>query len=330
MFIVGIIKPHFFYPTPPPPPAAAMLAATVACSPSSVTFSCSPKPSAELEQQQSNNNLLTGKPKTLLHTNPLYQTTHANLSFEFKEKILCLEIMGVNSGRALAQNPSLRTVSLHSIHEIVTFLQSKGIHLKDLGRIFGMCPSILTSRIKSDLDPVFDFLSSDLKVPDQNYRKAVNKCPRLLVSSVRDQLKPALFYLRRLGFRDVHALAYQDPILLVSSVEKTLIPKLDFLVGLGFSKADAVAMVLRCPALFTFSIENNFKPKFEYFREEIEGKLDEIKEFPQYFSFSLENKIKPRHMEVVQRRLNIPLPLMLKTTDDEFRELLLIKQHILK
>ncbi|PIN11855.1 hypothetical protein CDL12_15538 [Handroanthus impetiginosus] len=294
------------------PPAAAAF--------HSMCFS-SPKPSPILEQQKQNN-LLIAKPKSLLHKHPLYQTTHSNISFQFKEKILCLEIMGVDSGRALVQNTSLHSASLHSIHTIVTFLQSKGIHLKDLGRIFGMCPTILTSDIKTELNPVFNFLSYDLKVPDQNFRKVINKCPRLLISSVRDQLKPALFYLQRLGFKDLHALAYQDPILLVSSVEKTLIPKLDYLVSLGFSKADAVGMVLRCPGLFTFSIENNFKPKFEYFTEEMRGELKELKEFPQYFAFSLEKRIKPRHMEVVESGVDVPLPLMLKATDDEFRELL--------
>lgn len=190
-----------------------------------------------------------------------------------------------------------------------------------------MCPTILTSDIKTDLNPVFNFLSYDLRVPDQNFRKVINKCPRLLISSVRDQLRPALFYLQRLGFTDLHALAYQDPILLVSSVEKTLIPKLNFLVSLGFCRADAVEMVLRCPGLFTFSIENNFKPKFEYFMKEMEGKLEELKEFPQYFAFSLENRIKPRHIEAIESGVKVPLSLMLKTTDEEFRELL-IRQDI--
>ncbi|KAL0407512.1 UNVERIFIED_CONTAM: CBL-interacting serine/threonine-protein kinase [Sesamum latifolium] len=124
------------------------------------------------------------------------------------------------------------------------------------------------------------------------------------------------------GFKDLHALAYQDPILLVSSVENTLIPKLDYLESLGFSKADAVGMVLRCPGLFTFSVENNFKPKFKYFAEGMNGRLEELKGFPQYFAFSLEKRIKPRHAEVVQSGVKIALPLMLKTTDEEFRELL--------
>ncbi|CAA2986184.1 transcription termination factor MTEF1, chloroplastic [Olea europaea subsp. europaea] len=288
---------------------------------SSPCFSAQKPPSGD-SGSKSQPDLLTTKPKTLLEKHPLYTPTHSKISLQFKEKILCLEIMGVDSGRALSQNPSLHTASLHCIHEIITFLQSKGILQKDLGRIFGMCPQILTSDIRTDLNPVFNFLSYDLNVPDQNFRQVINKCPRLLISSVRDQLKPALFYLQRLGFKDLYALAYQDPILLVSRVEKTLIPKLDYLVSLGFSKDDAVGMVLRCPGLFTFSIGNNFKPKFEYFDKEMKGELEELKEFPQYFAFSLEKRIKPRHMEVVQCGIEVSLPLMLKSTDEEFRELI--------
>ncbi|KAF8369777.1 hypothetical protein HHK36_004899 [Tetracentron sinense] len=268
------------------------------------------------------NHILTTKPKTLIQNLPLSSSDQTNLSLHFKEKILCLEIMGVDSGRALSLNPSLHTATLQSIHSIISFLQSKGIHQKDLARIFGMCPTILTSTIKHDLNPVFQFLSQDLHVPDHSFRRVIKKCPRLLASSVRDQLKPALFYLKRLGFEDLEALAYQDSVLLVSNVENTLIPKLEYLVSVGFSRGDAVGMVLRCPGLFTFSVENNFKPKFGYFVGEMEGKLEDLKEFPQYFSFSLENRIKGRHKEIVESGVKVPLPLMLKSSDEEFKELI--------
>lgn len=181
-----------------------------------------------------------------------------------------------------------------------------------------MCPQILTSSIKFQLIPVFNFIEFDLNVPEHNFRKVINKCPRLLISSVKNQLKPALFYLKRLGFHDFENLAYHDPILLVSNVENTLIPKLEYLKELGFSKEEVIGMVLRCPALFTFSIENNFKPKMDYFVGEMKGKLEELKEFPQYFGFSLENRIKPRHLEVLKSGLEVPLSVMLKATDVEF------------
>ncbi|KAI3800758.1 hypothetical protein L1987_28852 [Smallanthus sonchifolius] len=174
---------------------------------------------------------------------------------------------------------------------------------RDPTKLIGMCPKILTANINNELIPVFNFLSHDLKIPNHNYRKVINKCPRLLVSSVENQLKPALYYLKRLGFRDLGALAYQDCVLLVSNVENTLMPKLDYLISLGFSKPEAIEMVLRCPGLFTFN-------------------------FPQYFAFSLEKRIKPRHMEAVECEAEITLPLLLKTTDEEFAELLMQKNKL--
>lgn len=120
----------------------------------------------------------------------------------------------------------------------------------------------------------------------------------------------------------LQALAYQDPILLVSSVENTLIPKLKYLESIGYSRDEVVRMVLRCPALFTFSIEKNFKPKLEFFQGEMHGKLGELKDFPQYFAFSLEKRIKPRHAEVMRSGVRLPLPVMLKSTDEEFHELI--------
>ncbi|XP_065878888.1 transcription termination factor MTEF1, chloroplastic [Euphorbia lathyris] len=286
---------------------------------SSITPSASPSNS---NSKQPNAHLSAKPTKSVLQHHPLYTPLNTNISSQIKEKILCLELMGVDCGKALSLNPSLHSASLNSIHSIISFLQTKGIRQKDLPRIFGMCPLILTSNVKTHLTPVFDFLSNDLKVPQNNFRRVVNKCPRLLVSSVSHQLKPCLFYLQGLGFTDLDALAYQDSILLVSSVENTLIPKLKYLETIGFSEDEAVGMVLRCPALFTFSIENNFKPKFDFFTQEMKGKLDELREFPHYFGFSLENRIKPRYMEVVESGVQMPLPIMLKSTDEEFKELL--------
>ncbi|XP_062094413.1 transcription termination factor MTEF1, chloroplastic [Humulus lupulus] len=290
---------------------------------SSTSSSSSSSPSSSFSLP--NIPLIPPKPnKSVLHKHPLYAPTQSNLSLQIKEKIVCLEIMGIDSGKALAHNPSLHSATLGSVESIITFLRSKGIQQKDLKKIFGMCPKILTSDIAADLIPVFDFLTRDLQVPFHSLRKVINKCPRLLASSARDQLKPALFYLQRLGFKDVEALAQNDAVLLVSSVEKTLIPKLRFLESLGVSKEEAVAMVVRCPTLFTFSIENNFKPKFEYLVEEMGRKVEEVKEFPQYFAFSLEKRIKPRHMEIVRRGLEreVGLPLMLISTDDQFTQLI--------
>ncbi|KAL6636801.1 hypothetical protein ACP70R_024373 [Stipagrostis hirtigluma subsp. patula] len=300
-----VAKPQQSCPSSKPPTSAAATA-TTALTPTAVAASSVPAPDAAAALS--------------LHLR--------ELPSQVKDKILSLELMGVDYGRALALNPAIRDASPESIHAVVSFLQSRGLHFKDLGRVLGMCPSVLTASVRAHLRPVFAFLSDDLGVPEAAHRRVVVKCPRVLACSVRDQLRPALIYLRRLGFRDTRALALQDPILLVSSVERTMVPKLEFLAGLGMSRDDAVAMVLRCPALFTFSIERNYKPKFEYLVDAMGGGVEDIKAFPQYFTFSLEKRIAPRHRAAAEAGVELQLPDMLKATDEEFTEMLEKEQKL--
>ncbi|KAL6893946.1 hypothetical protein ACP4OV_008044 [Aristida adscensionis] len=303
-----VAKPQQSCPSSRPPSSAAATATTSAPTPTAVVASSVPTPTAATTATAAAAALSLHLPE---------------LPSQVKDKILSLELMGVDYGRAVAQNPALGTAAPESIHAVVSFLQSRGLHFKDLGRVLGMCPSVLTASVRGELRPVFAFLSDELGVPEAAHRRVVVKCPRVLACSVRDQLRPATLYLRRLGFRDFRALALQDPVLLVSSVERTMAPKLAFLQGgLGMSRGDAVAMVLRCPALFTFSVERNYKPKFEYLVGAMGGGVEDVKAFPQYFTFSLDKRIAPRHRAAADAGVALPLPDMLKATDEEFREML--------
>ncbi|XP_010937177.1 transcription termination factor MTEF1, chloroplastic [Elaeis guineensis] len=239
----------------------------------------------------------------------------------FREKLLYLEHdLGVDSSKALSLNPALRAAPLSSLCSIADFLASFGLRPADSGRIFSMYPHLLTCDPSADLRPVFDFLLGPTDIPSADIRKAVVRCPRLLVSSVPGQLQPALYFLRRLGFVGQHRISCQTTVLLVSSVEGTLIPKLDYLQSLGFSSWETKKMVLRSPGLLTFSIENNFRPKVAFLVREMGREISELKEFPQYFSFSLEGKIKPRHQMLVENGFSMPLSEMLKVSDGEFRQ----------
>ncbi|CAK9136326.1 unnamed protein product [Ilex paraguariensis] len=153
--------------------------------------------------------------------------------------------------KALAKNPNFRSTSLSSLKSVENCLSSMSIERSALGRIFDMYPQLLNSDPYSDLYPIFDFLLNDVHIPFPDIRKSIIRCPRLLICSAE--------------------------ILLVSSVEGTLMPKLDYLMSLGLEYEEVVNMVLRSPGLLTFSIENNYRPKVEYFLNEMNG--DEMLRF---------------------------------------------------
>ncbi|KAF5182334.1 Transcription termination factor mtef1 protein [Thalictrum thalictroides] len=236
----------------------------------------------------------------------------------FRQKLLYLENLNINSTKALDLNPNIRSSSLESIQLIEECLYSMGIQQSDIGRILDMYPKILTCDVENDLYPVFYFLLNNVHIPFYDIRKTIIKCPRLLVCSVDDQLKPALCFLQGLGFVGGNKITSQTALLLVSNVEGTLIPKIDYLQSLGFLYKEAVTMVLRSPRFLTFSLKNNLQPKVKYFLEEMKGDLVELKRFPQYFSYSLERKIKPRHLLLVDHGFSLPLSEMLKVSDGQF------------
>lgn len=139
-----------------------------------------------------------------------------------------------------------------------------------------------------------------------------------MVCSVPDQLRPTLSFLRSIGFVGANKITCQTTVLLVSNVKFTLFPKIEYLQSLGLEYQDVTKMMIRSPGLLTFSIEKNYKPKVEYFLQEMRGELAELKRFPQYFSFSLEGKIKPRHRLLMEHGLRMSLSEMLKVSDGEF------------
>ncbi|KAG2702387.1 hypothetical protein I3760_06G087000 [Carya illinoinensis] len=253
------------------------------------------------------------------HSLPTFTSTStSDAGILFREKIVYLESLNVNSHKALRLNPNFRSAPLSSLVSVEHCLFSFGIARSAIGRILDMHPQLLTSDPHSDLYPIFDFLLNEVSIPFPDLSKSIIRCPRLLVCSVTDQLKPALSFLRGLGFTGPNSITCQTTLLLVSSVEGTLLPKIRYLQSLGLSYKDVINMVLRSPGLLTFSIRNNYTPKVKYFLEEMKGDLVGLKRFPQYFSFSLEGKIKPRHRVLVEHGFSLPLSEMLKVSDGEF------------
>ncbi|XP_057950118.1 transcription termination factor MTEF1, chloroplastic isoform X2 [Malania oleifera] len=256
--------------------------------------------------------------KPLAPLSHLPNTPFSGAGLLFREKLLYIEDLNVDTVQALDKNPNFRSSPIESVKLVVEFLFSMGIKRSALGRILNMHPQLLTCDPHVDLHPIFDFLLNEVNIPFRDIRKSIRRCPRLLVSSVGNQLRPAFCFLKDFGFVGSHAITCQTTVLLVSSVQGTLLPKIEYLESLGFSHDEVARMVLRSPGLLTFSIPNNFQPKLEYFLEEMKGDLAELKRFPQYFSFSLEGRIKPRHQLLVEHGFSISLSDMLTVSEGEF------------
>ncbi|CAK9316715.1 unnamed protein product [Citrullus colocynthis] len=258
------------------------------------------------------------KPRFALSLNTQF-SDHSDSGILFREKILYLENhLNVDFRKAFRENPHSRSATLSTLKSVEVCLSSMGLELSAVGRVLDMYPKLLTSTPDYDLYPIFDFLLNEVQIPFPDIRKSIIRCPRILVSDLDLQLRPALKFLRDLGFVGLNAITCQTTMLLVSSVEHTLLPKIQYLESLGLSHEDVVNMVLRSPALLTYSIQNNLVPKVSYFLGDMKGDLLELKSFPQYFSFSLERKIMPRHRSLVEHGLSLPLSKMLKVSDGEF------------
>ncbi|KAJ4842840.1 hypothetical protein Tsubulata_034333 [Turnera subulata] len=251
-------------------------------------------------------------PKTPTATTP-------NAGLLFREKLLYLSSLNVNPHKALNLNPAIRSAPLSTLLSVEKCLLSMGLPRRSIGRILDMHPSLLTAHPDLHLYPVLDFLLNEVPLPFPHISPSIVRCPRLLVSPISSQLRPALAFLRSLGF----ALDSHSSLLLVYDVERSLLRKIRFLQGLGFSEEEVRTMVVRSPATLTYSVEGNLGPKADYFLAQMKGDLEELNRFPQYFSFSLEQKIKPRHQMLAQYGLRLPLSKMLKVSDAEFTDTLL-------
>lgn len=234
---------------------------------------------------------------------------------DFQEKMLYLDSIGIDIFSLVDHHrPVILSASLADIKSIVDLFTSMNFNSLEFRRIVSMCPEILASNA-STIVPVFTFLLREARVNGSDIKRVINRRPRLLVSSVKQRLRPTLYFLQSIGIEEVNKHTY----LLSCSVEDKLLPRIQYFENMGFLYKDAISMFRRFPPLFNYSIKDNIEPKLNYFVVEMGRDLKELKEFPQYFSFSLENRIKPRHQSCVEKSMYFPLRALLKTNEEQFR-----------
>eukprot|EP00249_Psilotum_nudum_P022722 c28623_g1_i1 orf=517-2010(-) len=234
------------------------------------------------------------------------------------ETLLYLESIGVDVNSMVCKDFSTVTCEVGKVRRVVHFLEYLGLRRKEVGRVLNICPELLHSAVDRDLKQCTRFLLEEVGLQKKDMRTAILRCPRLLSRSVKDHLRPVLRYLQCLGFTEMGILVSKNPSLLTSGIGTKLAPKLRFLESLGLSHEEALNMVVRFPAIFNYSVEENLKPKYFYLINEIGGTLHDLKAFPHFFGFSLERRIRPRHQILLQRKISLSLPTMLKMTEKEF------------
>ncbi|KAK4792002.1 hypothetical protein SAY86_022437 [Trapa natans] len=307
LHLLSNIKPHYSSSTPPPPPPHVPHHDSPSLSrPKTLPFSSS---SAAATAAASAAVYLPQKPPKTRHHLPALPSPPS----DFEAKMLYLDSLGIDFLSLIGRHPPLVSAPLPSVRSTVDFLLSMDFNIIELRRIFGMCPQAL-SLPPADLIPVFTFLLREARVAGSDLRGVINRRPRILASPVSSRLRPTLYFLQSIGISQVN----KHTNLLSCSVEDKLIPRIEYFKKVGFSHKDSIRMFRRFPQMFCYSIKENLEPKFNYFVVEMGRDLKELREFPQYFSFSLENRIKPRHQSCVEKGVCFPLPVLLKTSNQQF------------
>lgn len=247
-----------------------------------------------------------------LHS-PLYlrfrTNNHENLRY-----LKAIGVIDPNTKPHLLPSPDAITQMLSTID----FFKSKGFHDTDFSRLASISPQLFSCDFDlTDVEPVFQFLATDLQASVEESKGLIINCPQILFSDVEYCLKPTLDYLKQLGVAKLNVASKLNANLL-NIREERLRSKVKFLKSIGLSHKEAASFCARIPAVFGYSIENNLRPKLEYLLEEMERSMDELKEFPQYFGFSLKKRIVPRHLHLKKRNVRIKLNRMLMWSDERF------------
>lgn len=204
------------------------------------------------------------------------------------------------------------------LFSIIHFFKSKGILDADFSRLAYLCPQLFTINFDpSEIEPVFDFLITNLHATVPERRGLIVNCPYILLSDVEYCLQPTLDYLRKLGVKKLNMPTKLNAYLLNTRVDK-LRETLKFLKNMGLRHKEAAEICRRMPAIFGYNIEDNLRVKFEFLVVEMGRSLEELMEFPQYFGFSLGKRIAPRHWHLKQRNVHIKLNRMLLWSDHRF------------
>ncbi|XP_010556273.1 PREDICTED: transcription termination factor MTERF5, chloroplastic isoform X2 [Tarenaya hassleriana] len=215
----------------------------------------------------------------------------------------------------LCKRPQICGISLSdNLKPTMAFLETLGIDKNQWAKVIYRFPAILTySRQK--LTATADFLS-ETGLSEESIGKVLTRCPNIISYSIEDKLRPTIEYFKSLNV-DVAVLLHRCPQTFGLSIETNLKPVTEFFLEKGYTLDEIRIMISRYGALYTFSLNENLMPKWEYFQT-MDYPNSELVKFPQFFGYSLEERIKPRYELVKSCGVKLLLNQVLSLSGREF------------
>mmetsp|Transcript_36233 Transcript_36233/g.42048 ORF Transcript_36233/g.42048 Transcript_36233/m.42048 type:complete len:276 (+) Transcript_36233:70-897(+) len=230
------------------------------------------------------------------------------------------------------KQPVLLSYSTSVMERTLKRLRSRnylGLSTEEIIKMVKSVPLVLKQWNK--ISPLIGFLADDANCTMKQIQRMLRRYPQLLQYSIENKLKPKMLFLcTELDIDnssdDFAKIIASFPTILWLT-EPTIMAKIDFLrseLRLDTDNYELEEIVLAMPSILGLSLENNLKPKFEFFTQSVGMTRWELKEFvlyqPALLAYSLENRIKPRvaHMETKGISFKYCPPYLMSLTDDKF------------
>ncbi|KAL7471351.1 hypothetical protein ACHAXS_011665 [Conticribra weissflogii] len=249
----------------------------------------------------------------------------------------------------IISRPTLLRYKLSNIHATISFFTTElGFTRDECTAILSAYPSVLMHSVDSRLRPTVEFLQNNIGGGRDNWnswKNVVVSYPKLFSHSLEKTLLPKVNFLRGLDGRErekeerclalsksevSQVVAKFPPTLWLS--EENLTSKLEFLSeSLDLDQKELRALVVSYPQILGLSVENNLRPKMEFFlhpnatiskaplrnsgstQDHDDAVVNcglskrQLKEFvlyqPALLAYSLEKRLKPRIREMQEHKI---------------------------
>ncbi|CAI5479143.1 unnamed protein product [Closterium sp. Yama58-4] len=258
------------------------------------------------------------KPRKISRILSQYHAMPADVAME---RLVFLQSLGVDIGKALSSFPKLLFYPPSTARAMADYLTSVGVQPGLIGKVLSACPQLLGLSIEDNICPTISHLVEEWGLDQsRDIPVVISRHPRCLTYSISENLQPTLTFWIGSGIDKPAKLIRANPSILGLSTTKRILPTIAAFDSYGIPPHLTIDMVQKFPHLFNYSWNTNLMPKLQYL-EEVGRGIDEAVQHPQYFGYSLTRRIRPRLGGVARAGLHVSLSFVLRLKDAEFERL---------